>query len=425
MNPLFALLGAVLIQTCQGGVYAWSAFVPSLNTDYGLSSSQTQFIFGLSFASFTVAMVFAGRLLFRWGPRRVAWMGGALFSGGYLISAASGGHYLILLGGFSLVAGAGIGFGYVAALATGIQWFPKHKGMVTGMAVGGFGVGAILLSALATRWLNHGWTVFEIFRAMGWLYGAAVSLGALLLFRPPTAHAGYGASLRLRKHLVKDPVFLALAVGMFCGTFAGLLIIGNLKPIGMAGGLPPDQAVWAISSFAVGNTFGRISWGWIWDRLGYKTIPISLLFLGLSLVILLPARLENVTFSVAALMVGFGFGASFVMYAAQVASHYGMAEVGRVYPLLFLAYGLSGMIGPATGGLLYDLTNGHAAALSVSVIVILAGAYWTWRARVLIKANSRSLNRSDLTASCTEAYYPPVGHPEEANHESHEISVRK
>jgi OFA family oxalate/formate antiporter-like MFS transporter len=408
MKRIFALLGAVLIQTSLGGVYAWSAFVPSLKMDYGLTTGQTQFIFGLSIASFTATMVFAGRLLARWESRRVAMLGGVLFFCGYLISAASRGHYFLLLGGYSLVGGASIGFGYAAALATAIQWFPKHKGLVTGVAVGGFGAGAVLLSALTTEWLNHGWTVLEIFRAIGWIYGAAVCLGAFLLFRPLNSQDGAEMSLGVRKHLLKDPVFRALAVGMFCGTFAGLLIIGNLKPIGMAGGLPPDKAVWAISCFALGNALGRISWGWLWDRYGYKTIPLSLLFLGLSLIVLLPARQESVSFSGAAFLVGFGFGASFVMYAAQVASHYGMAEVGRIYPLLFLAYGVSGIIGPSTGGLLYDLTNSHAAALAVSVMVILVGVYWTWRARVFIKPIASSLNpcnASRLTAPSTKAYY--------------------
>jgi OFA family oxalate/formate antiporter-like MFS transporter len=389
MKRILVLPAAVLIQTCLGGVYAWSAFVPSLSTDYGLSAGQTQFVFGLAIASFTVAMVFAGRLLPQWGPRRVALLGALLFAGGHLISAAGGGRLLWLLGGFGLVGGASIGFGYVAALTTGIQWFPKHKGLVTGVAVAGFGAGAVLLSRLTTLWLGSGWTVLEILRVIGLAYGTAVGLGALLLFRPPNDRAGTRVNLVSAKHLLKDPLFRALAGGMFCGTFAGLLVIGNLKPIGMAGGLSPDAAAAAISFFAVGNALGRLVWGWVSDRLGYSTIPLSLVFLSGAVVLLLPARLASMTFSVAALLVGFGFGASFVLHAVNVASHYGAAEVGRVYPLLFLAYGVAGIAGPPTGGLLYDLTHSHVAAITTSVMVVLVGACWTWRASVSVTQHRR------------------------------------
>ncbi len=399
MKRILVLPAAVLIQTCLGGVYAWSAFVPSLSTEYGLSAGRTQFIFGLTIASFTVAMVLAGRLMLKWGPRYVALLGGLLFACGHLISAASSGRFLWLLGGFGLVGGASIGFGYVAALTTGIQWFPKHKGLVTGVAVAGFGAGAVLLSMLTTLWLGSGWTVLEIFHAIGLAYGTAVCLGALLLFRPPNASEGTRVNLGTGKYLLKDPLFRALAVGMFCGTFAGLLVIGNLKPIGMAGGLSPDAAAVAISFFAAGNALGRLTWGWIWDRLGYSTIPLSLLFLGVAVVVLLPARLASIAFSVAALLVGFGFGASFVLYAVQVASHYGAAEVGRVYPLLFLAYGVSGITGPPTGGLLYDLTRGYASAITASVIVVLAGVCWTWRAKVSVMPASSALNRATTSGA--------------------------
>lgn len=388
MKRLFVLPAAVLIQTCLGGVYAWSAFVPSLGTTHGLSAGQTQFIFGLTIASFTVAMVPVGRLTRQWGPRWVALLGGLLFACGHLLSAASGGRFLWLLVGFGLVGGASIGFGYVAALTTGIQWFPKHRGLVTGVAVAGFGAGAVLLSRLTLTWLGRGWTVLDVFRAIGWIYGTAVCLGALLLFRPPNAGAGAGVNPGAGTHLLKDPLFRSLAVGMFCGTFAGLLVIGNLKPIGIAGGLSPAAAAMAISFFAAGNALGRLAWGCISDRLGYAAIPLALLFLGVAVMVLLPARLANFAFSAAALLVGFGFGASFVLYAAQVAAHYGAAEVGRVYPLLFLAYGVSGLTGPPIGGLLYDLTGGHASALAASVLVVLVGICWTWRARIFVRLAS-------------------------------------
>jgi MFS transporter, OFA family, oxalate/formate antiporter len=146
---LAILPAVVLIQACLGGVYAWSAFVPFLTADDGLSMSRAQFVFGLAILTFTVAMVAAGQLLTRWGPRRVALLGALFFSVGHMITAGAGRHFPWLIGGYGLSVGIGIGFGYVAALTSGVQWFPQRKGMVTGVAVAGFGLGGLLLASLA------------------------------------------------------------------------------------------------------------------------------------------------------------------------------------------------------------------------------------------------------------------------------------
>lgn len=379
------LPAVVLIQTCLGGIYAWSAFVPRLRSEHGFTSGQTQLVFGLTIAVFTLAMVLAGRLLVRWGPRCVGLLGGLLFICGYLVAAAAGGRFLQLLAGIGLIGGASIGFGYVAALTTGIQWFPKKRGLVTGISVAGFGGGAILLSSLAVRLMGAGWKVLDVLRAVGWGYGAAVCLGALLLFRPPSSPAK-AARLGANGALGKDPVFRALVAGIFCGTFAGLLVIGNLKPIGLDGGLPLGAAALAIGFFAIGNAVGRITWGWISDRIGYVSIPLSLVFLAAAIAALLAARATAQTFSAAALLVGFGFGACFVLYAAQVAARFGSDEVPKIYPLVFLAYGVAGITGPPLGGHLHDLTASHLPAMAVSVALLLLGAGWTWRIRREIAA---------------------------------------
>ncbi|OGV47489.1 MAG: hypothetical protein A2X46_14305 [Lentisphaerae bacterium GWF2_57_35] len=375
-----ALAAAVIMQTCLGGIYAWSVFVPPLSAAFGYTAGQTQLVFGLAIACFTITMVLAGRLLLRWGPRRTALLGSLLFACGHLLAAMSQGHYLLLLGGIGLLGGASLGFGYVAALAIGIQWFPRHKGLVTGVAVAGFGAGAIVLSTFTSFCLHRGWPVLDIIRAIGWSYGVLTALSALLLFTPPPAidhrpHSATSASL------LGDRVFRALVGGMFCGTFAGLLVIGNLKPIGLNGGLTATTAAMAISFFALGNAVGRISWGWISDRVGYVAIPFSLVFLCGTLGLLLGARFIALTFWTVAFLMGFGFGSCFVLYAAQTASRYGVSEVAKIYPLVFLAYGAAGLAGPPLGGHLFDLTRNYTWSILAGMVMLLLGAVWTWRVR--------------------------------------------
>ncbi len=375
MSKYLVLPASILIQTCLGGIYAWSVFAPALHGDYGLSMGATQLIFGLCLASFTLAMIFAGRWQERRGPRLVAAVGGALFAAGYVIASFSGGRLSLLLLGIGVVAGSGIGFGYVCPLATCIKWFPRHKGLVTGLAVAGFGGGAVLLSSFASALFSRGVATLAIFRYVGLAYGAAIILVALGLSVPPAARGGAQKAAGLPAGvLLRDGRFWLLFGGMFAGTFAGLLTIGNLKPIGLAGGVAAGLATTAISTLAVGNACGRILWGVISDKIGNRALPLSLAFLALAVLALVPLSRFGWPFVGTAFAVGFGFGACFVLYAAAVAHVFGPAEVGRSYPLVFLSYGLSGTLGPAFGGRLFDVTGGYTAALVVAAALAGAGA---------------------------------------------------
>lgn len=372
------LAASLAVFVCLGALFGWSAFVPALRSRYGFSAFQTQAIFSLTVATFTVSTTLAGRLMGRWGPRPVTLLGGLLFGAGYLVASCSEGSFAVLALGIGLLTGAGIGFGYICPLTACIQWFPDRKGLATGVTVASFGGGAILLAALAEGLFSRGWTVLEVFRLLGVSYGGVVVAGALLLFRPPPASAGPAPSRRSAFELWRDRSFRALVLGIFCGTFAGLLIIGSLKPIGLQAGLSETTAVLGISFFAVGNAAGRIGWGWLSDRLGYRTIPLSLAWLGLAVLGLTLARAVGVAFLLTSLLVGSGFGACFVLYAAQVARRYGPDQVGRIYPLVFLAYGVAALTGPTLGGWLFDRTGSYVAPLLLSAAIVWAGA---WRLR--------------------------------------------
>jgi OFA family oxalate/formate antiporter-like MFS transporter len=367
------LAASVLIQVCLGGLYAWSSFVPALHDAYDLSFAQTQVIFGGLIAVFTLAMVPAGRLLNRVGPQVIAGIGGLLFGAGYLLASYSGGSFWVLLAGVGLLAGLGTGMGYVCPLAMCAKWFPRRKGLVTGLAVAGFGGGAVLLSSLAEVLFARGLGVLEIFRWVGIAYGGAILLSALVL------HAPQGSAFASRRNhpafavLLRDPVFWALVAGIFCGTFAGLLVIGNLKPMVLAAGAGAARATAAISAFAVGNAAGRITWGWLSDRLGSRSVPLSLALLALMVAGLWMVRDSAEGLISMSMPIGFGFGACFVVYAAQVGSRYGAERVAAVYPLVFLAYGASGIAGPWMGGWLKDTSGSYAPALGVSLAVVAAG----------------------------------------------------
>ena len=148
MNKWMVVVGAILIQLCLGAIYAWSAFTQALTTPlakggaFGFTATQSQVIFSVGLATFAIVMVLAGRWQAKVGPRLVAFLGGLLLGTGYIAASFVGQTFWAQLITIGIIGGAGIGLAYVCPITVGIQWFPERKGMITGLAVAGFGFGA-------------------------------------------------------------------------------------------------------------------------------------------------------------------------------------------------------------------------------------------------------------------------------------------
>ncbi len=378
-NRYIVLVASLLIQISLGGLYAWSEFIPHLKSEYDISTTETQLIFGITIASFTIAMIFAGRLQDKKGPKLVAIIGGVLFGLGYIIAAFSGGSFILLLLGIGFIAGSGIGFGYVAPLATCIKWFPNHQGLITGISVAGFGGGAVVLAELVEFAFNSKILVLDIFLCIGILYGATIIASAFYLSNPKTSVAKSAKKTIDIKKLIKNNKFKAMLIGMSTGTFAGLLVIGNLKPLGDANGLCSDITTAAIAVFAIGNALGRLLWGKLYDKLKEKTIPISLIFIAISVGMLLLFGNTNSSFIIISLLIGMGFGGCFVIYATSVSDIYGISVLGSVYPWIFLSYGASGILGPLTGGILFDITGSYLVPVFLATLISAMGAVFAYK----------------------------------------------
>jgi OFA family oxalate/formate antiporter-like MFS transporter len=159
---------------------------------------------------------------------------------------------------------------------------------------------------------------------------------------------------------------------MFSGTFAGLLVSGNLRPMKLSLGLDEQLAALAIPLFAVGNTLGRLVWGQIHDRLGpRKTILLSLGALLLFILSLLFLAHAAALLAVSVL-IGFGFGACFVVYASSVVDLFGNRYLPHLYPVVFVGYGLAALLGPPAGGWIADTFGSYSGALLLSAGVLLA-----------------------------------------------------
>ena len=390
-NRWIILSAGCLIQSILGGIYAWSTFVPYLMKSYRLSAGQCGFIFGVTILTFTSVMILSGWVLTKKGPGLAAGIGAGLFTGGYLLASTSKGSFPLLLLSLGVVVGAGIGFGYVCPLSVGMKWFPKKRGLVTGVAVAGFGGGAVLLSTIGEHLLLGGMDILIFFRWFAICLGVLLFGAAILLADPPSAKAS--ASVPYDLSAVFTWPFGLTSIGMFAGTFAGLLIIGNLTLLVMKAGLTEAQAVVSVSIFAIGNALGRIVWGQLFDHLVYKSVPLSLgSFAVISGLLLLP--LPHWFLLVCSGLLGFGFGANFVIYASALSRNFGTTLFPRLYPICFLAYGVAGLVGPVVGGYLADVIGSYDLSLYICIaLVSFAGILSLVQLRVFEPSSNREAGR--------------------------------
>jgi len=383
INRWTVLISGIFIQTILGGIYAWSTFVPFLTDEYGLNRGQCGFIFGLTISIFTIAMIFAGRFMSNHGPRRTALTGGILFLSGYILASFSQGNYIMLLVAIGGLVGTGIGFGYVCPLSVGMKWFPYKKGLVTGVSVAGFGGGAIVLTSTAEYFLDHSLDVLEFFRYLGIVAGSLMILATYFMMDPPEKENKKKTGFDYKD--AKTLTFFIMFFGIFAGTFSGLLIVGNLSPIVIDSGYSKIFASAIISLFALGNALGRVIWGHLFDKFHFKSIPMSLgIFLLTLILLLLP--LPKIGFQITTLLLGFCFGACFVVYASSITRFFGVDKFSGLYPLCFLGYGIAGLIGPGAGGFIDDKFGSYDISIYISIsLVFIAMIFSTINMKTLQK----------------------------------------
>lgn len=373
MKRFLTVIASFFIMLCLGGVYAWSVVASELRK-YNFTASQTQIIFGLLISVFTITMIFAGKIERKTNTKIVAYLSAIFFFLGYLISSFSGENFYLILLGIGIFAGIGTGFGYSASLTAPVKWFPEKKGLVTGVAAAGFGLAATFLSILIETLLKAGKNIFEIFLIIAISYGLIILIFANFLDTPEQKEKKH-EEIKILEFL-KTSQFYKLFFGILMGTFAGLLVIGSLKPIGIEKNITSNILVVGVSVFAIANFLGRIIWGFISDYLGSSlTIFLSLTLQAASIFLLGYLPLKDVSYVIFSALIGFGFGSNFVLFARETSHIYGVNNLGIVYPYVFLGYGIAGIFGPLTGGVLYDIFKNYNGAIYIASFFSFIGAF--------------------------------------------------
>ncbi len=401
-NRWLVVVGAILVQLALGAIYAWSVFTKSLLEEpYSFTAIQTQAIFSAGLLSFASVMIIAGIQMKKLGPKPLLITGGFVFGGGYILGSILGSSFIMQLICIGIIGGAGIGLAYVVPIAVCIKWFPDKKGLISGLAVAGFGFGAIIWVKVGGAWfgLVEKLGVQSIFFYYGVSFIIMVLLGSIWMMNPPEGYVPEGytppeteddsnAAGRLRnytyqKMLGKTVFWVIWIIFVFSG-MAGLMVIGTIKlfgidtlgKYGMDASAASVAAGTAMAWYAIFNGLGRIAWGSICDKIGPRTtIFLMTLIQGILMLTFFTMGTTPLMLIVYASAIGFNFGGNFALFPTATAILFGAKNVASNYPFVFSAYGIAGITGPILGGFVRDNTGTFLMAFIPAGIACIIGAF--------------------------------------------------
>jgi OFA family oxalate/formate antiporter-like MFS transporter len=381
------------INLVLGVLYSWSVISKKIPADWNWTEADRSLPYSVACLVFSLAMVPAGRMQDRIGPRVVATVGGLLMGAGMILASLANTPLTYTLG-FGLLVGLGMGFGYSSTTPPAIKWFPASRtGLIAGLVVGGFGIASVYIAPLAESLINaYGLPRTMLFLGLGILL-VATTLAQLLKVPP----AGYGpagampalsgaAALRIDFtpwEVLRTWQFYVLWFMYACGAGAGLMIISKLaKMVDTQAGLKLGFVL--VACLAVGNGGGRVIAGIVSDQIGRRaTLFICFLLQAVLILLLSHASKENFlgtapVLAVLSALIGANYGANLALFPSITKDFYGLKNFGVNYGLVFTAWGLGGFMLSMLAGKVYDATKTFTFAYECSAGLLLAAALVTF-----------------------------------------------
>lgn len=368
--------------------------------DFGFTKTQTQLIFATGLFFFALFTIIGGRLSAKFGPRNIAIAGGLVLGSGYILASFMGTSFIGILFSIGILGGIGIGLAYVVPIAVGVKWFPDKKGLISGLAVAGFGFGALLWIKLATGFkfgpvdLSPGWGglfsmdgigVSEVFLYYGIAFAVAVIAGGFIMRNPPEGWLPKGWTPPAKKEededgeaeatgheeftskqMIKTPQYWMLFFMFMIGAGAGLMVIGIIGLFGKealvdSGNYTSAEALTIAGTamalfYSLANGIGRIAWGAISDKITRRwSFVIMFSLQGLMMLAFYFIGGNEYLLYLGAALVGFNFGGNFALFPSATADFFGNKSVGLNYGFVFFSYGIGGILGPMLGGIMGDM----------------------------------------------------------------------
>ena len=383
-NRWLIATAGVVMQVALGAVYAWSVFRKPLSEAYGTGVSEVNTTFSIAILSLGFAAFFGGLWMGRSGPRIVALTSGVLYGAGIFLASFAQPSLWILYLTYGLIAGIGIGLGYIVPIATLVKWFPDKRGFITGIAVAGFGAGALVTAPIAKQ-LVSGVGLFPTFSILGIIYLIMVVGAAFFMKNPPEGwkptgwepeQSDTGERSGIDYELggaLKTWQWYALWALLFLNVTAGIAVISEADPIAQeVSGAAPALAAWLVSIISIANGAGRFLWAWLSDAIGRKWVFLTMYLLQAALFFLIPVIGSSfVVLAILAFIIVSCYGGGFGTMPAFNADYFGSRNVGTIYGLMITAWGFGGVLGPQLISYMYDATDSYAGAFRIIAGIML------------------------------------------------------
>ncbi len=372
----------VLLQMALGAVYAWSVFRVPLAKQFHWTISEVTLTFTIAIMALGFAAFFGGLWLKRVGPRVVAVTGGVLYGGGVFLASFSYHGLWWLYATYGLIGGIGLGFGYIVPIAVLLKWFPDRRGLMTGIAVGGFGAGALVTAPIATR-LIESVGVLQTFAYLGVAFLVISVIAGYFMQNPPDGWKPEGWTPS-EKQLVQSSAkaftlgealktwqWWALWLLLFLNTSAGISVISQEAP--MFQELAKITAIVAagmVGIVSIGNALGRVFWAWASDALGRRMTFAVMFILQIALFWFLPSLHAVASVTTISFIILLCYGGGFGTMPAFAADYFGSANVGSIYGLMLTAWGFASAFGPLLIAHMRQSSGGYAGGLHVIALVM-------------------------------------------------------
>ena len=377
------LVASVVTNVCIGTGFAWSVYQTGLFNEsasiFGTEVSQAQLALAFTICSGVAPIpMIAGSGLQKTlkGPRNVVWLGGILFSAGLI--ATSFIHSLSMLYvTYGLLAGFGIAFAYGITIGNTVKFFPDKSGLIAGISTAAYGAGSIIFPPIMQALISQ-YGVMPTFRILGIGYGVVIIISAWFIkeppegwlpdgYVPPVKKGGGSQEQKNWKQMLADIRFYLMIIVFIIFATGGLMVVSQGSPMSQAiGGADAATAAVIVSVIAVGNTGGRIIWGWVSDKIGrYPALFIMAAIVTASGLILsmLTESGSLAAFVIFATLIAMCYGGTMGVYPALTADAFGMKNNGVNYGIMFIGFALGGYIGPILANNLFDSTGSYQMPL--------------------------------------------------------------